>query len=190
MFDKIATIITVIMAAWGCGLSTYIYIESKESAAPTLYSTYTMTPEFEEPSKEGPKKVRLNIYISNAGKNPVEIPPSLTLITLDSKSKITRELKANLLNTNGEVMEYNIQNMLAVGEVRMYSTSYSDMSKVFTPYMSHVVQLKSQNSIYASITRPPMKPEALEEFLNLEGGLAAKYFGNLKVSPSKMFLQN
>ena len=78
MFEKVVATITVIMAAWGCALSTYIYLENKESAAPQLYSTYTMTPEFEEPSKEGPKKVRLNIYISNAGKNPVEIPPSLT----------------------------------------------------------------------------------------------------------------
>ena len=190
MFEKVISIITVIMAAIGCFLSIYIYFENKESEQPNLYSTYTITPEFEEPSKDGPKKVRLNVYISNAGKLPVEIPPSLKIITLDSKDKVIRDVTAFLMSKDEMELKYSIQNMLNVGEIRMYSTSYSEMGKFFTPYMSHLINLQSDDSLFVAYMPSPPMPEELEELFKFEDGLFYSHFGNLQIAPKKLVLQN
>jgi hypothetical protein len=189
MFNKGIALITLVLAIWGSALSTYIFWEQKQSQEPNLYSTYTITANSDEPAKDGAKNVRFNFYISNAGKNRIEIPASIKIQTFDSREKISGELTARLMSSRGEQLDANINDLLDVGEQRMYSTSYSEMKRLFTPHMNYLIKIRSGNDVFVSIRNPPMNPEKLEKIFNIEDGAMLKYFGNIKVSPQKMSLQ-
>lgn len=189
MFKKAIAILTLLLASYGSVLSTYIIIDQKKSLEPSLYSAYTITAQSDKPATDNLKKVRFNFFISNTGKVGIDIPPSIKVQTFDSKNEVARELSARLIGINGEQLEANINDVLKVGEQRMYSTSYFKMDEIFRPYMNYLISLKSDDDVFLSLRTPPMAPEKLEKIFNSEDGIMLKYFGDLKVSPQKMILQ-
>ncbi|EKO3388752.1 hypothetical protein OMA37_000515 [Vibrio fluvialis] len=182
-FEKTEKTITMLAAIWGCVLSSYLFVQNWENAKPTLYSSYTLLPESEDPVEGKTKRVRMDISVSNTGNSSIEIPPFISVTIFDTVSREERVVRANLLNIDGSELVHIIPTTLKQGNERIYRTTYDDINKFLGPYTATVVQMWSGDDLFIAPTEPSRNPKLVTETLNNED--VKKYFGSAKSYPTK-----
>ncbi len=182
-FEKIEKVITLLFALIGCALSSYLFIKDLQDAQPTLYSSYSILPEVTEPKAGKTSKVRMDVSISNTGKEEIEIPPIISVTIFDTVSREEHQIRANLLSDKGEELTHIIPTTLKQGDTRLYRTTYEDIRYFWGPYVSTVIQMWSGDDLFIAPTEPSKNPEGIKAMLDNE--VANKHFGNLKSYPAK-----
>ncbi|WP_063669783.1 hypothetical protein [Aliivibrio fischeri] len=182
-FEKTEKGITILCAVVGCFLSLYLFIKDIQDTKPTLYSSYSILPEVTEPKLGKTDKVRMDVTISNTGKEEVEIPPIISITIFDTVSREERQITANLLGEKGEELTHIIPTTLKQGKTRLYRTSYENISYFWDPHVSTVIQMWSGDDLFIAPTEPSKNPEAIKLMLDHE--IMNKHFGNIKSYPSK-----
>lgn len=175
---KIIEFLVVVTAVWGCALSTYIYITSEMSKKPIIHTAIKITGKGEEPAEEGKAKdVRIKVYVSNTGKDSIEISALVNIQIINSKYRWQKEISARLSDESGEDNKNNkLPALLKPGEEIVFNTPYYKFEDWFNPHNQYVVVLSSENKLLASYTPAPKKADDIEKSFNIMNGITKRHF--------------
>ncbi|MCG9680857.1 hypothetical protein [Vibrio sp. Isolate24] len=184
-FEKAEKIVTLSIAVISLLLTLNLYIKNWQDSQPTFYSSYSISPEAKDPQQGKTNRVRMDVFVSNTGKEEIEIPPVISITVFDTVTREERSIRASLLSEKGEELPHIIPTTLKQGSNRVYRTTYEDIQFFFGPHISTIVQMWSGDDLYIAPTEPPKNPEGIKVILDSE--IFHTNLGDIKSSPAKFY---